>query len=68
MKKILVAIDGSPCALKALEYVGEQFSGMNDLQITLTFLNASLLKPGQAVISRSSLVIGRVAILGRSTW
>ncbi|MGC2061905.1 MAG: universal stress protein [Thermodesulfovibrionales bacterium] len=35
MKKILVAIDGSEGALRAVEYVGSQFSGMADLQITL---------------------------------
>ena len=35
MKKILVAIDGSKGALKAVDYVGQQFVGMSDLQITL---------------------------------
>lgn len=35
MKKILIAIDGSDCALKAVDYVGKQFSGMDDLLITL---------------------------------
>jgi len=35
MKKILVAIDGSDGALKAVEYVGRQFAGTADLQITL---------------------------------
>jgi len=35
MKKILVAIDGSEGALKAVDYVGRQFSGTADLQITL---------------------------------
>src|SRR5512139_3600970 len=35
MKKILLAIDGSECAKKAVAYVGEQFSNMKDLKITL---------------------------------
>ena len=35
MKKILLAIDGSQCALKAVDYVGRQFSGVDDLLITL---------------------------------
>lgn len=35
MNKILVAIDGSESALKAVDYVGQQFAGIADLQITL---------------------------------
>lgn len=35
MKKMLIAIDGSRCALKAVDYVGQQFSGTRDLKITL---------------------------------
>ena len=35
MKKILLAIDGSDCSLRAVEYTGRQFAGMRDLQITL---------------------------------
>ncbi len=35
MKKILVAIDGSEGALKAVDYVGRQFAGTADLQVTL---------------------------------
>jgi len=35
MKKILVAIDGSQGALRAVDYVGRQFAGTADLQITL---------------------------------
>jgi len=35
MKKILVAIDGSEGALKAVDYVGRQFAGTADMQITL---------------------------------
>ena len=35
MKKMLIAIDGSDCSLRAVEYAGRQFSGVSDLQITL---------------------------------
>ncbi len=35
MKKILIAIDGSEGALRAVEYVGQQFAGAADLQVTL---------------------------------
>jgi nucleotide-binding universal stress UspA family protein len=35
MKKILVAIDGSEGSLRAVDYVGKQFTGLSDLQITL---------------------------------
>ncbi len=35
MRKILVAIDGSPCALKAVAYTARQFAGISDVQITL---------------------------------
>ena len=35
MKKMLIAIDGSQCALKAVDYAGRQFSGVGDLLITL---------------------------------
>src|SRR5512135_3307793 len=35
MNRMLIAIDGSDCALRALEYAGKQFSGAADLQITL---------------------------------
>ncbi len=35
MRKVLVAIDGSECAFNAVEYAGRQFSGINDLNITL---------------------------------
>jgi nucleotide-binding universal stress UspA family protein len=34
-KKMLIAIDGSKGALKALDYVGEHFSEVRDLQLTL---------------------------------
>lgn len=35
MKKMLIAIDDSKNAMKAVEYAGQQFSGLGDLQITL---------------------------------
>jgi len=35
MKKMLIAIDGSECAFKAVGYAGRQFSGVGDLLITL---------------------------------
>ena len=35
MRKILVAIDGSEEALKAVDYAGQQFQGISDLQLTL---------------------------------
>ena len=35
MNKMLVAIDGSQCAMRAVDYAGRQFSGNRDLRITL---------------------------------
>jgi len=35
MNKMLVAIDGSQCAMRAVDYTGRQFSGNRDLRITL---------------------------------
>ncbi len=35
MRKIAIAIDGSKCAAKAVDYAGRMFSGMDDLRITL---------------------------------
>jgi len=35
MKRILVAIDDSDGSWRAVDYVGRQFSGVNDLKITL---------------------------------
>ena len=35
MKKMLIAIDGSECAFKAVAYAGRQFAGVGDLLITL---------------------------------
>ena len=35
MKKLLVAIDSSECASRAVEYVGRQFSGMEEAEVTL---------------------------------
>ena len=39
MRKILVAIDGSEGALRAVDYVGRQFSGISDLGITLFYVS-----------------------------
>lgn len=35
MKKILLAIDGSECSFRAVEYAGKQFSGMGDVDMML---------------------------------
>ena len=35
MRKILIAIDGSEGATKAVDYAAKQFTGISDLQITL---------------------------------
>jgi nucleotide-binding universal stress UspA family protein len=35
MRKIIIAVDGSPCALKAVDYTARQFSGITDVRITL---------------------------------
>lgn len=35
MKKILIAVDGSEGSLKAVDYVGHQYSGVEGLHITL---------------------------------
>jgi nucleotide-binding universal stress UspA family protein len=35
MKKMLIAIDGSDNAMKAVEYAARQFSGVNDLFLTI---------------------------------
>jgi nucleotide-binding universal stress UspA family protein len=35
MNKMLVAIDGSQCAMRAVDYAGRQFSGNRELRITL---------------------------------
>jgi nucleotide-binding universal stress UspA family protein len=42
MKKMLLALDDSPCAMKAVEYAGRQFSGAADLQITLVHVLPNL--------------------------
>jgi nucleotide-binding universal stress UspA family protein len=42
MKKILVAIDESASAMRAVEYAGSQFSGMQDLQIGLVHVLPNL--------------------------
>lgn len=35
MNKMLIAIDGSQCAMRAVDYAGRQFSNNRDLRITL---------------------------------
>ncbi len=35
MRKILIAIDGSEGASRAVDYVGRQFAGVSDLRVTL---------------------------------
>ena len=35
MNKMLIAIDGSRCSMRAVDYIGRQFSGNRDLRITL---------------------------------
>lgn len=35
MNKMLIAIDGSDCCMKAVHYAGDHFHGIGDLQITL---------------------------------
>ncbi len=42
MRKVLVAIDGSEGALKAVDYVGRQFSGIGDLAVTLFYVSPGI--------------------------
>jgi nucleotide-binding universal stress UspA family protein len=42
MKKVLVAIDDSPTALKAVEYVAHQFADTKDLQVGLIYVLPNL--------------------------
>jgi nucleotide-binding universal stress UspA family protein len=42
MKRILVAVDGSPSALKAVEYVALQFGGVQDLEVGLVHVLPNL--------------------------
>ena len=42
MRKVLIAIDDSPSALKAVEYVAQQFVGAPDLQIGLVYVLPNL--------------------------
>ena len=50
MGKVLIAVDGSKCALKAVDYAAGQFSGPENLQITLLhvmpYLSTSLWDDG----------------------
>jgi nucleotide-binding universal stress UspA family protein len=42
MKKMLIAVDDSKCAMKAVEYVAQQFAGTNDLHIALVHVLPNL--------------------------
>ncbi len=42
MKKMLIAVDDSQCAMKGVEYAGEQFGGVNGLQATLVHVLPNL--------------------------
>ncbi len=42
MKKILIGLDDSKSAMKAVEYTAQQFGGANDLQITLVHVLPNL--------------------------
>jgi len=42
MKKVLVAIDDSPSALKAVEYVAQHFAGIKDLEVGLAHVLPNL--------------------------
>jgi nucleotide-binding universal stress UspA family protein len=42
MKKVLVAIDDSPAALKAVEYVAQSFAETKDLQVGLVYVLPNL--------------------------
>ncbi len=42
MKKMMIAIDDSRCAMKGVEYAAEQFGGGKDLQITLVHVLPNL--------------------------
>src|SRR5512135_3322912 len=35
MNKMLIAIDGSQCSMRAVDYAGRQFTGNRDLRVTL---------------------------------
>jgi hypothetical protein len=41
-RDILVAFDGSESALKAVDYVGSQFSGLSDIKVTLFYVIPSI--------------------------
>lgn len=42
MKKMMIAIDDSKCAMKGVEYAAEQFGGGKDLQVTLVHVLPNL--------------------------
>jgi hypothetical protein len=37
-RNVLIAFDGSESAFKAVDYVGEQFSGLTDVKVTLLYV------------------------------
>jgi nucleotide-binding universal stress UspA family protein len=42
MKKILIALDDTKCAMRAVEYAGRQFGGMDDIQVLLVHVLPNL--------------------------
>jgi nucleotide-binding universal stress UspA family protein len=65
MSKLLVAIDGSQCSQRAVEYVARQFSGLSGLEITLfhvlpyvpaVFWDDGHIKSSEEVEARKKLV------------
>lgn len=38
MNKVLIAIDGSECSMKAVTYAGDHFAGVDGLEITLLYV------------------------------
>ncbi len=37
-RNVLIAFDGSASAMKAVDYVGSQFSGLKDMKVTLLYV------------------------------
>ena len=63
MKKILIAIDDSPNATKAVEYVAQQFAGVADLEVGLVHVLPNL--PADILGRRPHPVGGREARPGK---
>lgn len=42
MKKLMIAIDESPCAMKSVEYAAEQFGGNRDIHVSLVHVLPNL--------------------------